>query len=917
MAKPRTQVDVPFGQVSLRSTIQGAGRNQVFVAPQPRLNSAQMLAKNLAQFSNVLGQFSNVQKQRGREAAMALTNEEVIEQLDGTTSRRFNPFDKIGFQKQFSEDVYARGFDLKIKPQLTQLGINIKNFGVERVPDALALDALITEGLDKINQEALENIGDDEFQKYAHNVLFSNAAAAFRSKTTELWNNDRQQYRKDSSAENADRMLYNSVEGIFDMPSTPTGGIVVLPKHRATAYGLASIDPTTAEDQRKADAGTPGYEGFSQTVGASGRTLIPGYSVASNYYPQGTILDIDGKEYRVDDTGGMDDNVVDFYAGDDKSMYDSFAKKNINSVKVVDPLSKSPQKVKGGVQQWANAMDNNLYDSGHTTPSARKVIMMQSIENVVTDYANRGDFIQAREILDSLEDTRVNNLPIFKGVFVSNLEEKIQRIEEKTSVDNVKIIEDKADNDWLNYNSRLNDVKNTMVSQEVIPIDRAEEFEDTYETESIKIKEELIDLKNAAKESGDNTSALVYDKLIEKTQDAQIKHGNIIETFSKTYLASDALERYEIETSSLEEIASKIFKEESLKGKLWQNFEVPNSFGGFDEEPSLINQKVQEDIEEMASEIQVEWNQKNRKDLRTLKSLNLYKTDGQIQDEVNSIIQKNSEEAQKSIDKKISEYVRKAEAERPVVTPTPTSRFEQEVQRGLMEGDTVEEAKRFGLSETLKDKETFDAKEGRVILDLDKVFGFGDSRFGNYEKEDFDKYKSLYEKTKETGVFKGKNEDVSRYYQNKKTILKESDFFAPLVTTVKRFTYERPSLTEMGVGGLYPSGVYKSSETEYRNAKRDIRAYLIETGVTLEDAQQGMFMDYPLKEIIQRNWEKMPILSFSELQFTGEVEKILKKNNLDKPYYMRDSFGNPVTKPRVTADEFIEAQRKIITDQTK
>ena len=61
----------------------------------------------------------------------------------------------------------------------------------------------------------------------------------------------------------------------------------------------------------------------------------------------------------------------------------------------------------------------------------------------------------------------------------------------------------------------------------------------------------------------------------------------------------------------------------------------------------------------------------------------------------------------------------------------------------------------------------------------------------------------------------------------------------------------------------------------------------------------------------------MPILSFSELQFTGEVEKILKKNNLDKPYYMRDSFGNPVTKPRVTADEFIEAQKKIITDQTK
>lgn len=59
------------------------------------------------------------------------------------------------------------------------------------------------------------------------------------------------------------------------------------------------------------------YEGSNTAYGYSGRTLVSGYSVASNYYPQGTILKITGAgldgTYRVDDTGGMSNNVVDFF----------------------------------------------------------------------------------------------------------------------------------------------------------------------------------------------------------------------------------------------------------------------------------------------------------------------------------------------------------------------------------------------------------------------------------------------------------------------------------------------------------------------------------------------------------------------------------------------------------------------------
>lgn len=121
-------------------------------------------------------------------------------------------------------------------------------------------------------------------------------------------------------------------------PETYGGAQVSPGNFRATAYGLASIDPTTADDQRKADAGVPGYEEFSQTRGASGRELIPGYSVASNYFTQGTLLMINGKEYRVDDTGSqkyLGNDGIDFFSGSNRQQYDAFKVMKIESIQVI------------------------------------------------------------------------------------------------------------------------------------------------------------------------------------------------------------------------------------------------------------------------------------------------------------------------------------------------------------------------------------------------------------------------------------------------------------------------------------------------------------------------------------------------------------------------------------------------------
>lgn len=66
----------------------------------------------------------------------------------------------------------------------------------------------------------------------------------------------------------------------------------------------------------------------SQPYGASGRYLETAYSVASNSIPQGSIIRVVGAGldgvYRVDDRGGMANNVVDFYYWDRSCVPSSF-----------------------------------------------------------------------------------------------------------------------------------------------------------------------------------------------------------------------------------------------------------------------------------------------------------------------------------------------------------------------------------------------------------------------------------------------------------------------------------------------------------------------------------------------------------------------------------------------------------------
>ena len=196
----RPQTNLDLNQVSLQPTIRGAGRNQVFTAPLPRLTQAQVLAKNLAQFSTVLGQFSNVQQQRAEiDALTKLSNEEVKAQMAGAEGKEMSLLDKIGYEKKYNETLYSRGFELTVKPLFSKLSSDIEKQGVERLADRGLFDEYINSGLKNIDQQIRENIKDKPFMADIHNAMWSKASADFYIQESEVYDKRRDAYLTDAT----------------------------------------------------------------------------------------------------------------------------------------------------------------------------------------------------------------------------------------------------------------------------------------------------------------------------------------------------------------------------------------------------------------------------------------------------------------------------------------------------------------------------------------------------------------------------------------------------------------------------------------------------------------------------------------------------------------------------------------------
>ena len=123
-----------------------------------------------------------------------------------------------------------------------------------------------------------------------------------------------------------------------------------------TAYGNAAIDVTTRNEIASGK-----LQNSDQFNGAY-NPLVQGTSVASNYWKGKTVLEIryakdqspvGSGRVTIHDTGGMSNNVIDYYCGDDKALYDSISNAGANTGGKTKPGDAAPIEVRvvsGGIK---------------------------------------------------------------------------------------------------------------------------------------------------------------------------------------------------------------------------------------------------------------------------------------------------------------------------------------------------------------------------------------------------------------------------------------------------------------------------------------------------------------------------------------------------------------------------------------
>ena len=110
----RKQVNLDnLGKVDPTPSIQAVGgTNQAVVPGVLKDNSALRLSRSLAQFSNILGQTSNINMQRGKDAAEKLSADEINDIIEGKVpAPTGGALGKLGFQKAFHQIAAKRWFD--------------------------------------------------------------------------------------------------------------------------------------------------------------------------------------------------------------------------------------------------------------------------------------------------------------------------------------------------------------------------------------------------------------------------------------------------------------------------------------------------------------------------------------------------------------------------------------------------------------------------------------------------------------------------------------------------------------------------------------------------------------------------------------------------------------------------------------
>jgi len=189
------QVDLNLGKVSLTPTVQGGGRFSTVIPKTPTTNSALRLSSGLANFSTVLGQYSNIQIKRGEEKAAAMSTEDVISAMENQQKGAGIPItERIGFQRGYSEGLYSRYLEAKTIPRLNELSLELANLNADEIDakDINEFDTFLQGKIKEVEDEALQYVDGNPFQMMIHGSVFDPVKTKFaiqeRSKFAEKQN---------------------------------------------------------------------------------------------------------------------------------------------------------------------------------------------------------------------------------------------------------------------------------------------------------------------------------------------------------------------------------------------------------------------------------------------------------------------------------------------------------------------------------------------------------------------------------------------------------------------------------------------------------------------------------------------------------------------------------------------------------
>lgn len=475
----REQVNFDLGQVGLRPTIQRGGQYAVPLRDAPKTNSALQLADALKDTSQLLNSFVDIQSKQGEIEASVLSPQEVQQKVEQGDPNAVSFLDKLGKEKAFTENVYKRYFNSTVQPKLLTLQQELKSRPVHEYAD---MGITTPEDFQEYANGRVKEL-TDEFSQYTskspyaqalHNQLVETIVPDLVVKQTALFDEGVTQFNKDSALQNLMPFGENSGTPLNPPSNKPTS---LREKARGTIYGFEKKGDSTWDYFSSIAVGANASEKEIAEIKA-GKTndakLVPNkdFALSPDLEEQ---FKAQGFKLRDTVTLTLDDGTTHTGRWMDRTAKEFQGKPLSGRVDIYSPDGDSPLKDKTfagfarsgeePMKKFANdvstvaQLNDNILAAAKFSPIERSKILRDNAITQIKTLSSNSNFAEAKKLLASLSDAKVNNQPLFGSaegqLQLASLEDLIDRDEEQEYAQNERTSKKKVEQEIAGVSLRL------------------------------------------------------------------------------------------------------------------------------------------------------------------------------------------------------------------------------------------------------------------------------------------------------------------------------------------------------------------------------------------------------------------------------------------------------------------------------